>query len=176
VVCWRPRPSCLPYGDCPLGGGAVRGLRRRVNGSPGCRPGAYGPRAIRAGRRVPALRVIHWAGPRQAAVPCSAATESAATAQAARRRRMRVRSAQPRFRHHAERRGRSGRTRTDPPFGTVACSRSLAISAVQIYSFWNSGCRRATWRGAPSGMSLSLSFNLRVRVVLGRAFVLSYKQ
>jgi hypothetical protein len=65
VVRWRPRPSCLPHGDRPPGGGADRGSRRRgVNGSPagtpdaagledrapgwpGCRPGASRPRTIR---------------------------------------------------------------------------------------------------------------------------------
>jgi hypothetical protein len=65
VVRWRPRPSCLPHGDRPPGGGADRGSRRRgerepgrdarnaagpgdrAPGWPGWRPGACGPRAIR---------------------------------------------------------------------------------------------------------------------------------
>ena len=52
VVRWRPRPSCLPHGDRPPGGGADRGSRRRgVNGGPaGGRPDAAG-----LGDRVPGM-------------------------------------------------------------------------------------------------------------------------
>ena len=36
------------------------------------------------------------------------------------------------FRHHAERQGRSGRTRTDPPFGAVGGSSTITGPGMQI--------------------------------------------
>ena len=54
VVRWRPRPSCLPRGDRPPGGGADRGSQRRgvnggpAGGAPGCRR-ARGPGSGMAG-------------------------------------------------------------------------------------------------------------------------------
>jgi hypothetical protein len=51
------------------------------------------------------------------------------------RRRMRLSVASFLFRHHAERRGRSGRTRADPPFCAGVGSMPITTLAVQIWAF-----------------------------------------
>jgi hypothetical protein len=40
------------------------------------------------------------------------------------------------FRHHAERRGRSGRTRADPPICTAISCFVIAASAIPSWMFW----------------------------------------
>jgi hypothetical protein len=131
----------------PIAGHDAKGERREPRpGRSGCR------RCPRSGSRAGdghQSRIIQRARTRQAAQPGNAAAEPAATAQAARRGRMRLPGTSASlFRRHAERRGRSGRTHADPPnlepeSGCLRCKRRECFVRILLPG------GRVTWTVSP---------------------------
>ena len=169
IICRRQGLPVLPCRACRTGtvapgGGADRESRRRSERKPrqgrpdaagargagsgmaGCRPGACGPRAIRAGRRTPARD--HPAGPGSDRRPDAPERRGGAPARSRVGRGTGgcgcpVRRALSR--HYAQRRERPGRTRALPPICMAKAARWRASrqhtdSAVLRVSPGQAGC------------------------------------